>query len=65
MKKYLEEYLKKRYIIFNYILFASLILFIEKLNGKLRFYVDYRRLNTIIKKNRYLIPLINEVFIRL
>ena len=32
-----------------------LILFILKKNKKLRLYVDYRRLNTITIKNRYLI----------
>ena len=42
MKKYLEKYLKKRYIIFNYTLFASFILFAKKLNNEFRFYVDYR-----------------------
>ena len=63
MKKHLEEYLKKEYIIFNYILFASAILFAKKLNDKLRFYVNYRRLNTIIKKNRYFILLINKILI--
>ena len=65
MKKYLEKYLKKKYIVFNYILFALFILFIEKLNDKLRFCVNYRRLNTIIKRNRYFIFLINKVFIKL
>ena len=41
MKKYLEKYLKKGYIIFNYTLFVLSILFAEKLNDELRFYVDY------------------------
>ena len=65
MKKYLEEYLKKEYIIFNYISFALSILFGKKLNDKLRFYVNYRRLNMIIKRNRYSISLINKILIRL
>ena len=65
MKKYLEKYLKKKYIIFNYTLFASLILLIKKLNDKLRFYVNYRRLNMIIKRNRYFILLINKILTRL
>jgi hypothetical protein len=37
------------------------ILFILKKNGSLRLYVDYRDLNKIIIKNRYLFPLINEI----
>jgi hypothetical protein len=36
----------------------ALVLFIKKPRGGLRFYVDYRGLNRIIKKDRYLLPLI-------
>ena len=45
--------------------YTSLILFVLKKSGSLRFYVDYRRLNTITKKNRYPIPLIQEIIARL
>ena len=65
IKKYLNEHLKKRFIIFNYVLFASLVLFAEKLNNELRFYVNCRKLNVIIKRNRYFISLIDEVLIRI
>ena len=65
VKKYLNEHLKKRFIVFNYALFASLVLFIEKSNKKLRFYVNYRKLNVIIKRNRYFISLIDEVLIKI
>ena len=41
VKKYLNEYLKKRFIVFNYALFASFVLFAEKSNEELRFYVNY------------------------
>ena len=51
VKKYLDEYLKKNFIVLSKTLFASLVLFAEKLNNELRFYVDYRRLNKIIKRN--------------
>ena len=34
------------------------ILFVKKLKGGLRFYIDYKRLNRVIKKDRYLLPLI-------
>ena len=50
VKKYLNEHLKKEFIVFNYALFALFILFIKKLNKNLRFYVNYRKLNAIIKK---------------
>ena len=54
IKKYLNENLKKRFIVFNRILFALFILFIEKLNKDLRFYINYRKLNIIIKKKSIL-----------
>ena len=65
IKKYLNEHLKKRFIILNYALFASFVLFIKKLNNKLRFCVNYKKLNAIIKRNRYFISLIDEVLIRI
>jgi hypothetical protein len=41
------------------------ILFIFKPNGSLRLYVDYRALNKMTVKNRYLLPLINETLDRI
>lgn len=61
VKKYLDEYLKKGFIVPSQAPFASPILFAEKPNGGLRFCVDYRKLNQITKRNRYPIPLIDEV----
>ena len=65
VKKYLDEYLKKGFIIPSKVPFASPILFAEKPNGGLRFCVDYRKLNAITKRNRYPIPLIDEVLARI
>ena len=65
IKKYLNEHLKKEFIVSNHASFASLVLFIRKLNKELRFYVNYKKLNVIIKKSRYLILLINEIVIRI
>ena len=65
VKKYLNEHLKKRFIVFNYVLFVSPVLFAEKSNDELRFCVNYKKLNAIIKKNRYFISLIDEVLIRI
>ena len=65
IKKYLNKHLKKRFIVFNYTLFASFVLFVEKPNKKLRFCVNYRKLNVITKRNRYFISLIDEVLIRI
>jgi hypothetical protein len=36
------------------------MLFVPKKNGKLRIYVDYRKFNDIIIKNRYTLLLIHE-----
>ena len=65
VKKYLNENLRKRFITLNKTSFISLILFTKKSNNKLRFYVDYRRLNSIIKRNCYSILLIDEILIRI
>ena len=40
-------------------------MFNEKSNKKLRFCVNYKKLNVIIKRNRYLILLINEILIKI
>ena len=65
IKKYLNEHLKKKFVILNYALFALFVLFAKKLNKELRFYVNYRKLNAVIKRNRYFISLIDEVLIRI
>ena len=65
IKKYLNEHLKKEFIVFNYTLFASFVLFIKKSNKDLRFCVNYRKLNVIIKRNRYFILLINKILIKI
>ena len=65
IKKYLNEHLKKEFIVSNHILFALFVLFIKKSNEEIRFYVDYKKLNAIIKRNRYFILLISEILIRI
>ncbi len=65
VKKYLIKHLNKEFISFSFALYASLILFVEKKDGSLRFYVNYRKLNDLIKRNRYSLPLINETFARI
>jgi hypothetical protein len=41
------------------------MLFVRKSNGGLRFCVDYRKLNGLIRKDKYPLPLINETLARL
>jgi len=65
VKEYLEENLKKEFITLSKALFASSILFAEKKDDSLRFCVDYRKLNALIKRDRYSISLIDEVLARI
>ena len=43
----------------------SLILFIRKKSGALRLYIDFRKLNSITRKDRYPLPLLEETIGRL
>ncbi len=49
MKNYLIKHLNKSFISFSSISYASLILFIEKKDDSLRFCINYRKLNALIK----------------
>ena len=51
VKEYLLENLHKGFIIPSNTPFASLILFVSKPNGGLYFYIDYWKLNSIMKKD--------------
>ncbi len=64
IKKYLKKNLKKDFISSSSILFAFLVLFVAKSNEELRFCVDYRKLNALIRQNQYLISLIKKTLIR-
>ena len=60
LQKTLIDLLDKRFIRVSNSLITALILFIKKLKRGLRFYIDYRRLNRVIKKDRYPLPFIYE-----
>ena len=60
IKEYLLENLHKGFIVPSNTPFASLVLFMSKPNGGLYFCIDYWKLNSITKKDQYLLPLINE-----
>ena len=64
LKKYLKKNFRKSFISLSNALFFSSILFIIKFNKEFRFYVDYRKLNVIIKCNDYFIFLINKILIK-
>ncbi len=61
VKKYLNENLSKKFITSSQALYFSPVLFALKANEDLRFCVNYRKLNVISKRNRYSLPLIDEV----
>ena len=61
MKEYFIENLFKGFITLNKVFYLLSILFILKVNDNLRFCVNYRKLNVIIKKNRYSLSLIKKV----
>jgi len=65
MKNYLIKHLNKDFISSSSASYASLILFIEKKDDSLRFCVDYRKLNALIKRDRYLLSLIDETLARI
>ncbi len=65
IKKYLIKHLNKEFIFFSFASYISLILFIEKKDDSLHFCVNYRKLNALIKLNRYSLSLINETLARI
>lgn len=60
LRKTLNELLDKNFIRVSKSLAAALVLFVRKLSEGLRFYIDYRALNALTKKDRYPLPLIHE-----
>ncbi len=62
IKKYLIKHLNKEFIFFSFASYISLILFIEKKDESLRFCINYRKLNALIKQDHYSLLLINETF---
>ena len=61
IKKYLINHLNKEFIFFSFALYVLLILFIEKKDESLRFCIDYRKLNALIKRDHYSLSLIDEI----
>jgi hypothetical protein len=65
LRKFLDENLAKSFIRTSVLPVVSLVLFAKKPGGGFCFYIDYCALNTIIIKNHYLLPLIQEILARL
>ena len=65
LQKYLQNNLKKEFIRFNSFFVVASMLFVKKFDEDFRFCVDYRDLNVISLKNRYLLFLFRETLNRL
>lgn len=63
-KKYIHDNLQKGFIVPSSAPYASPILLAKKPGGGLRFCVDFRKLNSITKKDIYPLPLIDELIQR-
>ena len=61
LKEYIDVNLVKGFIRELSLKARALVLFILKKNGKLRLYIDYRKLNTITKKDRYILLLVDKL----
>ena len=64
-KEYINNNLEKGFIEPSEAPYASPVLFVKKADGSLRFCIDFRKLNEITRKDRYLILLIDETLARI
>lgn len=62
LDEFLEENLKTGHIRQSKSPWGTPFFFVKKKNGKLRPVQDYRQLNELIKKNKYPLSLINDLF---
>jgi len=65
IKTYILRYIAIGFIKTCNVLFALLVLYTKKLDRGFRFYINYRKLNALTKKDRYPIPLISKTLNRL
>jgi len=65
LDRFLEDNLRKGYIVPSKSPIASPVFFIKKKDGRLRLVQDYRKLNEFTIKNRYPLPLATDIINRL
>src|SRR6187200_3757069 len=65
IKKQIKELLDKGFILPSSLPWGSPVLLVEKKDVSLRMVVDYRGLNEVTIKNKYPLPMINDLFDRL
>ena len=62
LKLQLQELLEKGFIRPSVSPWGAPVLFVKKKDGTLRLCIDYRQLKKLIVKNKYLLPIINDLF---
>jgi hypothetical protein len=62
LKKQLNELEQKGYIKSSSSPWGAPVLFVKKMDGSMRLYVDYRALNEVTVKNKYLLLRIDDLF---
>jgi hypothetical protein len=62
LQMHLEELLKKRYIHPSVSPWGALVLFVKNKYGTLRLCIDFRQLNKVTIKNKYPMPMIDDLF---
>ena len=62
LKLQLLEFLEKGFIRLSVSPLGAPMLFVKKKDGKLRLCVDYRQLNKMTVKNKFLLPRIDDLF---
>ncbi|WVZ71092.1 hypothetical protein U9M48_019716 [Paspalum notatum var. saurae] len=65
LKKQLDELLKKGFIRDSVSPWGAPVLFVKKKDGTMRMCIDYRDLNAVTIKNKYLLPQIDDLLDRL
>ena len=65
LQKNFKKNFNKKFIRFNFFEYLFFVFFVKKFEKDLRFCVDYRKLNVIIKKNRYFMFFVQKTFNRI
>lgn len=61
LKKQLEDLLKKKFVRPSIFLWGTSVLLVKKKDGSMRLFVDYRQLNKVNIKNKYPLPIIDNL----
>jgi hypothetical protein len=62
LKEHIKELLEKRFIRSRSSSWGAPVIFVLKKDGTQRLWVDYRALNEVTIKNKYLLPRIDDLF---